>query len=320
MTLPLGTPPGTYFPTLMVHEGDRTFETLHLAPLLVTRPLSTPPISALELVTPTNSTANTVHDGLSLVGVGFDQPIATPCQNWSLSLAWRAEAPPAQDYDLRLSAGAHQVEMPLVADYSTAHWQPGDVWRTRHHVLISCRAMDGTVPVVAQLLDANGSPAGDALDLGEVTVVAGRQFTLPDDVTSTVNVQLSAVGALVGYQLDRERVKPGENLKVTLYWRAGRETDQNYSVFTHLQSDRVWAQHDGWPAGGQKATSTWAQDEIITDEHIIQVAEDVPPGTYRLVVGMYDAATLQSLGANEPGGEPITDGRIVLQSIIIDNP
>jgi hypothetical protein len=46
----------------------------------------------------------------------------------------------------------------------------------------------------------------------------------------------------------------------------------------------------------------------------------MPSGTYRLVVGMYDAATLQSLGANEPGGEPITDGRIVLQSIIIDNP
>jgi hypothetical protein len=128
------------------------------------------------------------------------------------------------------------------------------------------------------------------------------------------------VGALVGYQLEKERVKPGENLKVTLYWRAGREIDQNYSVFAHLQSDRVWAQHDGWPADGQKATSTWAPNEVITDEHIIPIGEDVPSGTYRLVVGMYDAATLEPVGANGAEGEPIADGRIVLQSIMIDKP
>jgi hypothetical protein len=254
------------------------------------------------------------------VGVGFDQPTAIPCQNWALSLAWRVEASPGQDYGLRLSAGSDEVGTSLAADFPTTRWQPGDVWRTRHHLPISCRALDGTVPVVAQLLDANGSPVGEPLELGKVTVVAGRQFTLPADVTSVVDVNLPAVGTLVGYRLDKERVKPGGNLKVALYWRAGRETDQNYSVFTHLQSDRVWAQHDGWPADGQKPTSTWTQNEVITDEHIIPIGENMPSGTYRLVVGMYDAATLQALAANEPNGDPITDGRIVLQSIMIDPP
>jgi hypothetical protein len=125
------------------------------------------------------------------------------------------------------------------------------------------------------------------------------------------------VGILVGYRLTKDQVLPGENLEVTLYWRAGPETDQNYSVFTHLVSDRVWAQHDGWPVNGQKPTSTWARDEIIADHHVIPIGADVPPGSFQLVVGMYDAATLQPLPAAESNGQPIEGGRIVLQPVMV---
>jgi uncharacterized membrane protein len=320
VTLPIGTPPGTYMPTLMVYQGDETFETLHLSPLVITRPLTISRPSALGLILTADSPAETKRGELSLVGVGFDQQTVTPCQNWSLSLAWRAETHPAQDYRLRLSTGSDQVETPLTVDYPTTRWQPGDVWRTRHQLPINCRALDGVFPAKAQLLNDDGTPVGGPLTLGEVSVVAGRQFTLPPDLSAITDVELPDVGTLVGYRLDRDRVCPGENLQVTLYWRAGQETDQNYSVFTHLQRDQVWAQHDGWPADGQKPTSTWTPDEVITDNHIIPIGEDVPSGSYRLVVGMYDVATLRPLPANEPNGDPITDGRVVLQPITVCAP
>lgn len=312
VTLPLGTPPGTYTPTLGIYRGDETFDTLHLAPLVITRPLNLPAVSALGLP-PVSGAAGE----LSLVGAGFDQRAVTPCRNWYLNLAWTASTRPAQDYRLLLSAGPDRKETVLAADYPTSRWQPGDVWLTRHHLLINCRAFDGTVPVVAQLLDAAGQAVGEPLELGQLTVVAGRQFTLPSDLTAVLNVRLADVGSLVGYRLQKDRFQPGENLQVALYWRASQETERNYSVFVHLESDRVWAQHDGWPVDGHKPTSTWAQGEVVTDQHVVPIGEDVPAGTYRLVVGMYDAATLQPLAAFGPDGQPIEQGRIVLQSVTV---
>ena len=121
----------------------------------------------------------------------------------------------------------------------------------------------------------------------------------------------------------KNQARPGENLKVTLYWRAGHATDHNYSVFVHLEQEgtgQIWGQHDGWPMEGQKPTSTWAQGEVITDLHVISIGEDVPPGIYKLVVGMYNAKTLQALSAWGPDGRAIENGRIVLQPIIIHVP
>jgi hypothetical protein len=317
VTLPLGAPPGAYTPTLMVYRAEETYATLDLPSLAITRTLSIPTPAALGLSPPGDSFSREEQDGLSLVGVGFDQRAVAPCQNWSLSLAWQARTRPAQNYRLRLSAGSDQVETPLAVDYPTSKWQPNDVWRTRHRLPVSCRALDGTVPVVAQLLATDGRPVGDPLNLGTVTVVAGRQFALPTDLTAVLDVRLPDVGTLVGYRLDEGRAKPGENLQVTLYWRADQPTDQNYSVFVHLESDRVWAQHDAWPADGEKPTSTWAQEEVISDQHVVPIGQDVPPGSYRLVVGMYDAGTLRNLPAYESNGQPIEGGRVVLQRITI---
>jgi hypothetical protein len=173
---------------------------------------------------------------------------------------------------------------------------------------------------VAQLLGANAQPVGEQLDLGEVTVVAGRQYTLPTELTAIVDVQLreeANVATLLGYHLPQDRVQSGENLHVTLYWRADQETDHNYSVFVHMESDRVWAQHDGWPVDGQKPTSTWAREEVIVDRHIIPIGQDVPPGAFRLVVGMYDTMTLEPLVAIGTDGDVIEAGRILLQPITV---
>jgi hypothetical protein len=347
VTLPAGTPPGIYTPTLQVYRGDDIFDPLVMASLVVTRPLSVPSLEslALPLVTPPQPAArDSGHHEISLVGVGFDQGQATPCQNWALSLAWRAETVPTGDYYLRLSAGPDQAETPLTVDYPTTRWQAGDVWRTRHGVPINCRALDGTVPLIARLLDPRGRTAGASLDLGQVTIAAGRSFQLPQDLTARLDVQLPDIGTLEGYHLEKDRVRPGENLQVTLYWRAGQEIDENYSVFVHLEQDPlgltclhlpwrsvpgggrcqeadsgrgVWAQHDGWPANGAKPTSTWARGEVIADQHDVLIDRNIPPGAYRLVTGMYNVETVQNLAALDATGQPVESGRIVLQPITI---
>ncbi len=331
LTLPLGTPPGVLTPTLTVYRDQETFGTLQFSSLVITRPLHIPALSALPSAgfSPPLSIPDDGKDAeVTLVGVGFDQHTVTPCQNWALSLAWRTASTPTHAYRLLLRAGPHELETTLSPDYTTERWQPGEIWRTRHQIPIHCRALDGVLAVSAQLLRPDGQPLGHPIDLGQVMVDAGRSFTCPQDLTARIDAQLVQVGTLLGYRLEKDRTRPvdtangagGENLKVTLYWRAGHETDYNYSVFVHLEdvsTGQVWAQHDGWPVAGQKPTSTWAQGEVIADLHVISVGQDVPAGDYRLVVGMYDAKTLQTLAAWGPDGQVIENGRIVLQRISI---
>lgn len=95
---------------------------------------------------------------------------------------------------------------------------------------------------------------------------------------------------LLGYDLDTSRPR---QVGVTLYWQALQTPSLSYKVFTHLVNDagRVAAQRDDFPVQGTRPTTTWRPGETVTDRYIIPLTIDVPPGTYTLVVGFYDAAT-----------------------------
>jgi hypothetical protein len=96
---------------------------------------------------------------------------------------------------------------------------------------------------------------------------------------------------LVGYEIDRRVLVPGEGLELTLYWRGQRPLRQDYTVFAQVrgEGDRVWGQHDSWPAAGATPTSSWNPGAVVRDMHPLTLAADVPPGTYGLQIGLYDS-------------------------------
>ena len=69
----------------------------------------------------------------------------------------------------------------------------------------------------------------------------------------------------------------------------------------------MWAQGDGVPANGIYPTWAWMPSEIVEDEHLIPLDSDVPPGEYRLAIGLYEPDTLRRLGATGPEGVPLGD-------------
>jgi hypothetical protein len=72
---------------------------------------------------------------------------------------------------------------------------------------------------------------------------------------------------------------------------------QSYSVFVHLLDGNsvMWAQHDGVPLNGLQPTTHWVVGETISDTHELTLPIDVPPGRYRLDVGMYLPETMEHL-------------------------
>ena len=119
-------------------------------------------------------------------------------------------------------------------------------------------------------------------------------------------------GALIldGYQ-HPQQVARGKTLTLALFWQVNRALPANYTVFVHLldaQGNKL-AQRDMPPLDGSRPSTSWQPGELIRDDQDLPIPADIPPGRYRLVVGMYDAQTLLSI--NDSG--PIELGQVEVQ-------
>jgi len=92
----------------------------------------------------------------------------------------------------------------------------------------------------------------------------------------------------------------GDSLALRLFWAREAAPTANYSVFVHLyplEREEVLAQVDGPPAQLQRPTLTWDDpDELYISEPLhLALPADLPPGDYRLALGVYDYTTFQRL-------------------------
>jgi hypothetical protein len=97
--------------------------------------------------------------------------------------------------------------------------------------------------------------------------------------------------ALLGVYGAEERLWPGSSFTLTLRWQTSAPITASYRSFVHVLDDQssLVAQSDGVPGG--RETTTWSIGETIDDTHLLSLPDDVKPGPYQIVAGMYDAQT-----------------------------
>ena len=119
-----------------------------------------------------------------------------------------------------------------------------------------------------------------------VVVVAQRPSMLPLAAPQPRPYQLADGLFLEAFSLETT----AETLTVGLAWRTDQLVARPYTVFNHLVSEtgELVAQADGWPGQGQWPPTCWAVGEQVSDTFVIHTAA-IPPGTYRLYTGLYDA-------------------------------
>ena len=154
---------------------------------------------------------------------------------------------------------------------------------------------------------------GDELRLGGVQLWPVAGPAVADEPEYSVQAQIDEGMALLGYALAPRSPSPGQNLKVTLYWQALRPLDREYHSFVHLVDGEgnTIAQSDHRPGGVYYPTTLWRRGERLRDGHMLSLPAGAPPGTYRLLAGMY---TLSGDGALEPLGEPLLLGEVAVIS------
>jgi 4-amino-4-deoxy-L-arabinose transferase-like glycosyltransferase len=181
---------------------------------------------------------------------------------------------------------------PGLGRYPSTAWQPGVVFADtyRVHVPETAYAPDaGYVQVGLYAVAPPENPrlvTSDGRDAVRLESVEIRP--LAGEFPNPLEANFGGKAALVGYALDRRVARPGETLRLTLYWRALAPFERNYSVFAHVlgEDDQVWAWSGGWPVQGRAPTRTWQPDQVIEDAYELTIGETTPPDFYDIEVGM----------------------------------
>lgn len=172
----------------------------------------------------------------------------------------------------------------------------------------------------AMPVDPMNTPSPDVVQIASIKVplpqLEGRELA---SITRT-GASFGAWTALLGFRLDPgTAVRPGQDLQVRLYWRGRRPVQVDYHVFVHLidSGGRVRAQRDGPPLDGNYPTSIWDPGEIVVDMVTISVPPDLPPGSYRLEVGMYGWPDLVRLPVTDERGASLGDRFILPANVSV---
>jgi hypothetical protein len=273
--------------------------------------------------------------------LGYDLPISNtqypisntlkPGDALTVTLYWQSLAEMDQDYSVFVHLldeneliVAQRDMYPGQGLYPTSLWSVGETVANRYVLVLPEAAF---APSQAQLevglydfatgerllaYGPNGEPLGDNVRFQEIEIVPRAEAGVPNPVRFNFGNRI----ALIGYDMDRRMASPGETIRLTLYWQALAEMGENYSVFTHVlgEENRIWAQKDGWPQGGNAPTSTWERGQTVVDEYELTLNPDTPAGVYDVEIGLYLAATGERLRIVEERGR-LLDDRVLLSKV-----
>ena len=157
----------------------------------------------------------------------------------------------------------------------------------------------------------NGSPAiASEMDVDESY---WRQGTL--GAKHVLNYRLGPTIRLIGHNLSTARLARGDLLEFTLYWQALAKPPLDYTIFVHVL-DAEGQNVAGWdtmPRQNTFPTTEWPVRSVVDDAHQLELPADLPPGEYRVALGMYYWPTGVRLPVYSPDGNSIPDARIILE-------
>ncbi len=235
-----------------------------------------------------------------------------------LTLYWRAlrDTPTPIRLRLRLEDEAGRTRQrdgthPISSRYPPARWRAGELVMERWDALLPAGLPHGTHVVILEAEDADGRPLGQAT-LGRIEVIARPHAFTPPRPQRTVDARFGERIRLLGYDVEPIPPRPGEPLRVTLYWQAEGTIDTAYTVFVHALGPNgdIVAQADRMPLEGRAPTTSWLPGEVITDTYTLLLPAGVGPVT-ALAVGLYEPR----IGRRSPvlvDGIPSPDGRVLL--------
>jgi hypothetical protein len=138
----------------------------------------------------------------------------------------------------------------------------------------------------------------NGFELGEYNFAQIRLPLYQIDASPIAPPQFKATDAVFGDQLalrsawQRERGVAGDWFYTVLNWEPLTQLSKDYKVFVHVldQDDKLAFQNDKLPLNALLPMTRWKPNQPLRDAHAMVIPADLPAGTYRVVVGVYDPA------------------------------
>jgi len=135
--------------------------------------------------------------------------------------------------------------------------------------------------------------------LGPLIRVRERPIAISDKPSHPLSVRFGQAILLRGYDAHLRDTHLGQSLRLTLYWQASAENEQDYKVSVRLldQEGHLGGVQDAFPVHDAYRTKAWKPGETIIDNYDLPILAGLPPGDYTIQVTMYEPDTLVPLGS-----------------------
>jgi hypothetical protein len=151
-----------------------------------------------------------------------------------------------------------------------------------------------------------------------VMIFRGNGYAPPPEPAMFVDrrAEFDEALALAGFGLSPAAPNPGDELEITLHWQALEQVGPDYTALLHLVAPGATgvAGIDQPVLGGLYQPDLWPKGEVLPDRHHLTLPPDLPPGRYRLDLGLYPSG--------QPGAPLLVEGadRLPLASLTVGQP
>jgi hypothetical protein len=249
--------------------------------------------------------------------LGYTTPFdeLRPGMSMHVTLYWQALEPLPVDYEVFAQLWTDSAQAistshvyPFSGMYRSRLWRSDEIIATHHYLEVPQDAAPGRYTLIGgmfrYLLNQNVALDGDNADT-QLHIAWLRTFRLPrllDSVEASLispivfGDQIQIAGLEIsqnGLPLNSEPILRGSGLDIQIIWEALAAMPTDYSVFVHLIRDTSappTAQLDA-VIGGNYPTGIWLSSERLTAAYNFPIPADLEPGTYQLVIGVYDWAS-----------------------------
>ena len=109
------------------------------------------------------------------------------------------------------------------------------------------------------------------------------------DAQYNVDVTIGGKVKLIGYDLNRRTIMPGEAINITVYWQSIERLGDDYRSVMRLldmNTGEAIANSDNLHPGG-RPIRTWWPSQYVADRHVLTLPASASPVAYQLQAGLY---------------------------------
>jgi hypothetical protein len=292
------------------------------------------PITPIVQIAPGAREVYARYGPIELIAYDTDFMRFLPGQLVPVTLYWRVIEPTDTDWTLTLALlppeGSDISRLDTYPGWGrlrTSTWQPGSVYADTYYLRLD-PFFGGNFPLKLHVLwwdpiaQRHIQPVNsDGESIPSVLLEMGA-LTFPRAVVEAlaplhdVEPRLREFGGMLRleqFNFDRE------TYQTTLVWEAMRPMDDDYTMFVQIlnRENEIVGQQDTRPS---LPTRYWNFGERYFTDHVILTEGPLPPGRYRVIVGVYLLETMERLqvGFNSEADEEPQDHLLLLEFEITD--